>query len=480
MTTTPPSIEANLIRSDFGAFVRHAFRMVHGKKLGNQPYVLHLCYVISQLIEGAITRLLINLPPQHLKSFVCTICLAAFLLGKNPRLRIILVAYDDNFAEALCGKIRKLMLSPTYQRAFKTRIREGHSRLNDFETREGGGVFAVGATGAITGRPADFIIYDDPHEITDWNNERKLDLVWANFNTVLSRLHDKVRGQIIIVAHRVSENDLSSQLLAEKGWTYLRLPLVAVKRRTYELGHEEWVREKGGVLRPAAYPAREIERLRRTQVAPPFELFYQQGLGSQGSLKIRPEHFQSFEDFQLPIGPVVLSIDPGHSSGPRASRSVIQAWKCQGKQHYLIREFCEQCDLDELEDAFWFFVRKHRPSVALIENTANGPGLYSAVRRKAKFDLKRITPRQESKAVRLDHHRRKICAKKIFLPDLAIWREAFIEELVGFPGEYDDRVDAMTMYLDFMDTNPNIPRPRKPEVGLVIHALPLSRRRSNF
>jgi len=84
------------------------------------------------------------------------------------------------------------------------------------------------------------------------------------------------------------------------------------------------------------------------------------------------------------------------------------------------------------------------------------------------------------KPVRLDHHRRKICAKKIFLPDLAIWREAFIEELVGFPGEYDDRVDAMTMYLDFMDTNPNIPRPRKPEVGLVIHALPLSRRRSNF
>src|SRR5207302_9295732 len=102
---------------------------------------------------------------------------------------------------------------PWYQRAFGTRIRKGHSRSNDFETYEGGGVFAVGATGAITGRPADFIIYDDPHEIPDWNNERKLDLVWDNFNIILSRLHDKVRGQIIIVAHRVSENDLSSQLL---------------------------------------------------------------------------------------------------------------------------------------------------------------------------------------------------------------------------------------------------------------------------
>jgi predicted phage terminase large subunit-like protein len=474
----PSETVERLVRSDFGAFVGYAFRMQHGELLGNQPYIKAMIYIISGLINRKINRLLINLPPQHLKSFVCTICLAAYLLGNNPKLRIILLAYNDTFAEALSRKIRHLMQSAWYQKAFAaTRIKEGHSRANDFETTAGGGVFAAGATGAITGRSADCIIYDDPSEIGDWNNERKLDLVWANFNTVLSRLQDKVRGQAIVVAHRVSENDLSSHLLAEQGWSYLRLPLIAVKTRKYELGHEEWVREKGNVLRPAAYPAREIERLRRTQLAPPFELFYQQGLGSQAALKIRPEHFQSFEDFQLPIGPVVLSIDPGYGSGPKASRSVIQAWKPHGKQHYLIDEFCEQCDLDELKDAFRLFVRNHRPSVALIENTANGPGLYSAVRRRAKFDLKRITPRQESKAVRLDDHRRKICGKKIFLPDLAIWREAFIAELVGFPGEYDDRVDATTMYLDFMDTDPSIAPPRTRDIGVIVHSTPLSQLR---
>ncbi|MFL6818026.1 MAG: phage terminase large subunit [Bradyrhizobium sp.] len=466
-----------LISADFGAFVSYAFRMKHGEMLGDQPYVKAMVYIISGMINRKLRRLLINLPPQHLKSFVGSICLAAFLLGKYPRLRIILLGYNDTFAEALCRKIRDLMQTAWYQRAFETRIKEGHSRANDFETTEGGGVYAAGATGAITGRSADFLIYDDPHEIGDWNNDRKLDLVWANFNTILSRLHDKIHGQAIVVAHRLSENDLSSHLLAEKGWTYLRLPLVAVKTRTYKLGHQEWVREKGNVLRPAAYPSSEIARLRRTQLAPPFELFYQQGLASQGSLKIRPEHFQSFAQFELPIGPVVLSIDPGQGSGPNASRSVIQAWKRKGKQHYLIDEFCEQCDLDELKDAFWFFARRHRPSVALIENTANGPGLYSAVRRKAKFDLKRITPRQESKAARLGDHRRKIRAKKIFLPELAIWREAFIEELVAFPGEFDDRVDALTMYLDFMDTNPTIPVPRARALGVLVPATPLSQLR---
>lgn len=476
MVAAPRSVEANLVRSQFDAFVRQAFRKAHGERLGDQPYVGHLCHMISQLIDGEINRLLINLPPQHLKSFVGTICLAAYLLGNNPRLRIMVTAYNDSFAEALCEKIRDMMQSPWYKEAFATRIKDGHSRANDFATREGGGVFAVAATGAITGRPADFIIYDDPHEIGDWNNNRKLDLIWSSFNTVLSRLHNKVGGRILVIAHRVSEKDLSSYLLQEKGWKYLRLPLIAVKRRNYELGHEEWTRPKGDVLRSEAYPSAELERLQRTQVSPPFELFYQQGLGSQAALKARPEHFQSFAPFQLPISPVVLSIDPGYGGGPNASRSVIQAWKRQGKQYYLVDQFCEQCDAEELRRAFWSFVRKYNPSVALIENTANGPALYARVRRKANFDVKAITPRRDSKAIRFNDHLPKIRNKHIHLPEYAIWREAFIAEVVGFPGEFDDQVDAMTQYLDFMDTDPTIPPPRERGTGLIVRATPLSRR----
>jgi predicted phage terminase large subunit-like protein len=467
MAKNPRTVEANLIRSQFNAFVRHAFRMNHGELLGDQPYVDHMCYVISQLIDGKINRLLINLPPQHLKSFVGTICLAAYLLGTNPRLRIIVTAYNDAFAEFLCGKIRNMMQTLWYQQAFPTRIKEGHSRANDFATREGGGVFAVAATGSITGRTADFIIYDDPHEIGDWNNERKLALVRENFNTILSRLQDKANGPVLVIAHRVSEDDLSAELLKEKRWKRLRLPLVAVRRKTFELGHEEWTREKGEVLRPKAYPRAEIERLKRTQVAPPFELFYQQGIGSQSALKPRAEHFQSFAPYERPIGPVVLSIDPGHGGGPNASSSVIQAWVRCGKQHYLIDQFCEQCDVEELRHAFWRFVRKYRPSIALIEKTADGPALYARVWKKAKFQVKLIVP-HGPKAIRFNNHLQKIRNNKIFLPENAIWRQAFVAEVIGFPGEFDDQVDAMTQYLDFMDTDPVVPLPAPRESGVVV------------
>lgn len=478
MPATLPTLETSLIRTKFNAFSRYAFRKVHGDKLGDQPYVDHLCHTISRLIDGKINRLLINLPPQHLKSFIGTICLAAYLLGTNPRLRIILTAYNDEFAEALCRKIRNMLLAPWYQRTFTTRIKDGHSRANDFETTEGGGVFAVSATGAITGRPADFIIYDDPHEIGDWNNERKLDLVWNSFNIVLSRLNNTVGGRMLVIAHRVSENDLSSHLLQEKGWTYLRLPLIAVKTLNYENGHEEWTRAKGELLRPAAYPKSELERLRRTQVAPPFDLFYQQAIGAHGTQKLHPDHFQSFAKHEEPIAPVVLSIDPGYGTGSNASRSVIQAWKRHGSSYYLLDQFCEQCDADDLRRAFWRFVKRFNPSVALIENTANGPALYSMVRRKAKLLIKLITPRRDAKAVRLNDHRSKIRGKKLLLPEDAVWREGYVAEFVAFPSEFDDQIDATTQVLDFLDTDPVIAAaPVRSTAGVVVSAANFLRRR---
>src|SRR5664279_2897463 len=111
---------------------------------------------------------------------------------------------------------------------------------------------------------------------------------------------------------------------------------------------------------------------------------------------------------------------------------------------------------------FWKFVKQHNPSVALIEATANGPALYARIRNKARFEIRLITPRRASKAARLNAHIEKIRAKQIFLPQYAPWRQAFIDEIAGYPRDFDDQLDAMTQYLDYMDTKPTImPAPRR-------------------
>jgi hypothetical protein len=214
--------EAAILREDFSAFAQRAFREDRGQPLGRQPYVRYFCHELTKFIDFRTTRLLVNTPPQHLKSTLASVDLPAYLLGHNPKLRIILTAYNDALAEDLCQKIRELMNSAWYKQVFATRIKAGHSRRNDFATEENGGVYAVSATGAVTGRPADVVINDDPHEIKDWKNERKLALVRDNVNTLLSRLSNKVSGRIIVVAHRISPHDLSAMLLEEPGWTCVR------------------------------------------------------------------------------------------------------------------------------------------------------------------------------------------------------------------------------------------------------------------
>lgn len=175
---------------------------------------------------------------------------------------------------------------------------------------------------------------------------------------------------------------------------------------------------------------------------------------------MRREDFQSFAPNQLPLGPIVLSIDPGFGASPTASRTVIRAWKCSNANFYLVDQYCEPCDAETFRHTFWKFVKRYNPSVALIEATANGPALYARVRNKARFELRLITPRRASKAERFNAHVEKIRAKRVFLPMYAPWRHAFLDEITNFPGEFDDQIDAMTQYFDFADTNPTIKPPR--------------------
>ncbi len=102
--------------------------------------------------------------------------------------------------------------------------------------------------------------------------------------------------------------------------------------------------------------------------------------------------------------------------------------------------------------------------------------LRALVHRKARFELRLINPR-DSKIDRLNRHLRKIRGKQIFLPADAIWRGSFVSEIVGFPSEFDDRVDAMTQYLDFADTGEVLRQPTPRSTGVVLLSPSLSRSR---
>jgi len=459
-----------ILRTDFASFARKAFRSLHDEKLGDHRYIDFLCVNLQEVAEGKTRRLVINMPPRHLKSFLTSICLPAFVLGLYPQSRIIITAYNDQLAGEMAYKVRHLMQASWYQKIFATRLAQDHARANDFATTQGGGVFSASIDGAITGRGADLLIFDDPLDIANANanNFEQIEKVNANFDTkIMSRLNNPKQARVVVVAHRLNEYDLPGHLAAQGGWKRIVMPMIAPRNQEYDLGYDTWKRKKGDVLRPDAYDAKEIKRLKR-QLTPDFETLYQQNPGGGNSLQLKATYFQSFSRAPQNV-PVVLSIDAGQRGGPNNSFSVIQAWSPAGKDHCLIDQWAAQCVFEELRAAYWRFVRKYRPAVALIEATAMGPTLILNARRRQLTEVMEVLPDGRSKADRLAQHIGIIKRGHIRLPEDAPWRDDFIAEFVTFPAsDFSDQVDACTQYLDFMETSPTLILPPPRPIGAAI------------
>lgn len=460
---------SELLWSDLEFFAERAFReLKDGQSLGLQDYLSHMCHEISGLVTGDIRRLLVNVPPRHLKTFLGAVCLPAWKLGRDPSTRIMLLSYSQTVAEASAYQVKHLMESAWYQKAFGTRIADNWARSSDFGTTRGGYLLAMSAVGSITGRGGDLIIYDDPLAIEDAGNLEQIEKVNWRFDTVISSRLDRPKtGQIAIIAHRLHEHDLSGHVLEQGGWRHVRLPLIAVRTKTFDIGDGRvWVRPKGNVLRPDEYTDDYIEKLKKKCVAPDFETFYQQSPERGARFRIKRKHFPivSATDFGDP--PVVLSIDPGKQRSATGSYSVIQAWVRRGKDHLLVDQYRERCDFDELRSALWRFVRRHRPAACLIENAANGSALIAEVRRKP-VKVVAIELDGRTKATRLNAHIAKIRRGRIHLPETADWTEAFIREFMDFPGgPNDDQVDATTQYLHWIAENPSLEKPPPRALGV--------------
>lgn len=443
------------LQTDFTAFVRQAFRTLEDEKLGRQKYLNYVCYEVDRFASGKTTRLIVNMPPRHLKTFIASICCTAFMLGVDPSIRMMIVTHHATLCRDIADKIREIMRASWYREIFpRTQIRKDRSGVTDFETTEHGAVYAWPIHGKFTGRGGDVIILDDPHDLDDAGHAEKIKETCDLYGKVRSRLNDSTRGRIMIVAHRIDENDLSGQLLARGPWRHVNLPFIATKRATYATGGEPWRRRKNELLRPDGFTKQDIAEFRASS-RPDFETTYQQN-PSPVLPTITPDCFGLFSSAPSHPNPiVVLSVDPGQKGGANNSFSVVQAWHRDENGHdLLLDQWRKQCEFDQLHAIVKRFVKRYRPSAVIIEMTAQGPSLASKLKLGSWARIIYVDPRG-SKHHRLARHIDHILSGGIWLPADAQWLDDFFPELhKGTTGKYTDQIDAVTQYLDVMAGEP--------------------------
>jgi phage terminase large subunit-like protein len=442
---------------DYLAFVQLCHGILRNSTLDEDKYLEYSCHIAQEFAEGSRTRVIVNMPPGFAKTTIFSICLIAWLFAHDPTLRIMLTTHDGPLAKEAAYAVRKIMKSEEYRRIFSTRIERGYDTVDDFRTTAGGLLFACSIQGGITGRRVDVAIVDDALAIKHANKIKRIREVNRIFDKeIVTRLSHPERGRIMVVMHRLHKEDLTAHLMEKGGYDRIALSLIAERAKRYEYGGLIWDRGKDEQLRPGLYSKKKLRELREEEGKPGFQLLFQQKTGPETGFSIKPNHFRLVDPGGLPPElPVVFSIDTSQKEGPESSWNVILVMVRFGNDDIVLDEFCARCDYVRLYRTFHDLADNYHPSAVVIEDTSNGSALISQLQDEGEFRIEPVTPKG-SKSKRLRRHLRRIRKGRIHLPTRADWFGGFVGEFVDFPDGATDRIDAMTMYWDFMATKPEL------------------------
>ena len=106
-----------LLRCDFASFARRSFRELYPQtSYSFGPHIEIISAKLAAVIDGTTRRLIINLPPRHLKSLLASVAFPAWCLGRNPSAEILCVSYAQELADKLSRDCRRIVASDWYRR----------------------------------------------------------------------------------------------------------------------------------------------------------------------------------------------------------------------------------------------------------------------------------------------------------------------------------------------------------------------------
>ncbi len=446
-----------LLHSRLTPFLARSFPHLNpGKSLSGAYYVRGLCHALERVALGEVQRLIIELPPRHLKSTIASMVFPAWLLGRKPTKRIVCVSYNNDLAQSFSLKCRGLIQEPFYNACFPAmQLDPKKSALSEFHTTHKGFRLATSMQGTMTGKGGDIVILDDPMKAQDTHSQAARDAVFEIYqSTIATRLDDPKTGAIVVVGQRLHEDDLLGRLKQTGNWKVLSLPAIAIEEQTFALGDGmDFKRQPGEALDPDRIGLEELGKIKAEIGSLAFEAEYQQRPVLPGGNLIKLEWFKTY-DKPLPRGQyeaIVQSWDTAAVPGESNDFTVCTTWGLIGNHVDLLDVHRQQYLYPDIVQAALKQRQKWKPNLIAIEKAVTGLSLKPDLWRRGAEEAFWLTPK-ENKVDRMIAQSAKIEGGQIRLPRAAHWLEGFRAEVSAFPkGKYDDQVDSMSQLLRTLD-----------------------------
>jgi predicted phage terminase large subunit-like protein len=439
-----------------------------------------LCEHLQAANRGEIRRLLINLPPRHMKSLTVSVFFPAWTWTFAPHTRFLTVSYGANLAERDAIRTRDLLRSTWYgERWPELELKGDVNRASRYENTQTGYRIATGVGGEATGEGGDVIIIDDPLKLEEAQSTAALARVvdWHD-GTISTRFNDPQTGIEVVVMQRLDERDLAGHLLEQEGWIHLCLPA------RYETSHpflwpEDPRTREGELLWPAHFPESALTQLEQSlgsfRAAGQLQ---QRPAAAEGELLKRgwwqyydpsythPDKITMLPKFTL----IVASWDTAFENKTTSDYVVGQLWGVSGPDRYLLYSYRRHANLQGTIEAMRHVHRwgeERWPQAAhaiLIEKAANGAEIVNQLKRELPGVLPIIV--SNDKITRALAAALAAEAGNVYLPGRAApdtaagyhapdWVANFIEEAATFPnGRHDDQVDAFSQAMNWIRERP--------------------------
>jgi predicted phage terminase large subunit-like protein len=449
-----------LLHRDFTSFIERSFYELNPQtRLLLGPHIEVIATKLEACRQGRIKRLIVNLPPRHLKSHCASIAFVAWYLGHHPAGHVICASYGQDLADKLARDCRNIMMSAWYKQLFPARLAD-RVAVHDFMTTDLGTRMSTSVGGVLTGRGADLILIDDalkPDEALS-ESRRKAVNEWYD-NTLLSRLNDKAKGCIILIMQRLHQEDLVGHVLEQEPWEVLSFPAIAEQDETFvidsPIGRRWFKRKVGEALHPERETLQTLARIRERMGDYNFSSQYQQNPIPLGGAMVKTDWLRYYEPCELPqrFDIKIQSWDTANKSTELSDYSVCTTWGRANRQLYLLHVFRQRLNYPDLKRKVKALAYLHGVNSILIEDKASGTQLIQDLQAEHLFGICPYEPPSGmDKVMRLHAQTAWFENGFVFLPRNAQWLADYVTELTGFPGtKHDDQVDSTTQALSHLN-----------------------------
>ncbi len=459
-------------------FTQEAWHIIEpGYKYKHNFHIDAISEGLEACAKRDIRRLLINIPPRHMKSLSVTVLWPAWWWTFDPMIRFLTASYGDKLALRDARKSRKVLQSEWYQALWPLVFSSDQNTQGRYENAATGYRIATSVGGVATGEGGDVIIIDDPHKTDEIESdvERQKVLDWHD-GTISTRFNEPERGVEVIVMQRLHEKDLAGHVLEQGGWEHICLPAEYDPKHPF-IWPDDPRAAPGELLWPDRFTREAIDELKHKlgsyQTAGQLQ---QIPTAREGDL-LKRAHWRYFspklldEPKRLPaFRLVVASWDTAFKEKTDSDFVVGTIWGSNLADRYLLRKVRERMSFGATKRAMkevrqW--MQDTWPNariVVLIEKSANGVDIIAELKREITGVIPVVADRD--KRVRAQAAEPTLEGGNCFVPgaadadlsgpDLArtpAWVQEFIEELAKFDkGEYDDQVDSWSQAMNWLNS----------------------------